>query len=213
MFVIGLSGGVASGKSLVANCFQHFGAEILDADRMGHDVLREAEVLSAVSSVWGDAVIENGEINRSALGRIVFDPVNGLGQLRQLEQITHPRIGKMIRSRLEQLRRDTKLPAVVLDAPVMFKAGWDKQCDKIVFVEAKKQIRLQRARQRGWSDDELVRRESRQIPIDEKRSRATDFIDNSGTREDTFIQARELWKKWELHLPINLVSPASFLST
>jgi dephospho-CoA kinase len=206
MLVIGLAGGVASGKSLVARCFQHFGATILDADRIGHDVLRESEVIAAIQSRWGEAVFRDGEIDRSALGRIVFDSnQRESNELAHLELITHPRIGEAIRSRLVRLESET--PAVVLDAPVMFKAGWDQMCDKIVFVDADASIRQRRARRRGWSEDELARREALQMPIAEKRARSTDSIDNSQSREATYEQARRLWRAWELDLPTKLDSP------
>jgi dephospho-CoA kinase len=192
----------------VARCFQHFGATILDADRIGHEVLREPEVIAAIRSRWGEAVLKNGEIDRSALGRIVFDSnQRDSNELAHLESITHSRIGEKIRSRLERLESTT--PAVVLDAPVMFKAGWDQMCDKIVFVDAELSIRQQRARQRGWDEDELARREARQTPIAEKQSRSTDFIDNSKSKEETYVQARDLWRAWKLYLPTELDSPTT----
>ena len=206
MLVIGLAGGIASGKSLVAGCFQHFGATILDADRIGHEVLRQPEVIAAIKSRWGEKVLKNGEIDRSALARIVFSSNQlDFSELAHLELITHSRIGEKIRSRLERLESTT--PAVVLDAPVMFKAGWDQMCDKVVFVDADIAIRRRRARLRGWSEDELARREAFQLPIAKKRARSTDFIDNSESREATYIQARRLWRDWGLDLPTQLESP------
>ena len=208
MLVIGLAGGVASGKSLVARCFQHFGATILDADRVGHEVLKEPEVIAAIQSRWGQVVLKDGEIDRSALGRIVFGSAPGeSGQLEHLEQITHTRIGQKIRERLAQLESNTL--AVVLDAPVMFKAGWNQLCDKIVFVDAEESIRRDRTRQRGWDEDELARREARQTPIAEKQQKSTDIINNSKSREETYIQTRELWRNWGLSLPEKLDSPTT----
>ena len=208
MLVIGLAGGVASGKSLVASCFEHFGAIVLDADRVGHEVLKEPDVMAAIESQWGKIVLNNGEIDRSALARIVFSSTpKDSNQLEILEQITHPVIGLRIREQLAQL--ESKTPAVVLDAPVMFKAGWDRLCDKIVFVDAGLSIRQQRAGQRGWDVDELARREARQMPIDEKRSKSTDVIDNSKSKEETYDQARDLWRAWNLPLPKQLDSPST----
>lgn len=201
MLVIGLAGGVASGKSLVARCFEHLGATVLDADRIGHEVLGFPEVIAAIVSQWGKQVLNDGEIDRSCLARIVFDSgPDDVSQLKKLEQITHPPIGLMIRQRLSDLERESIL-AVVIDAPVMFKAGWDQLCDKIVFVDSDISIRQRRAIQRGWSPDELHRRESFQTPIDEKRSRSTDLIDNSQSKAETFHQARQLWRQWNLPLP------------
>lgn len=208
MLVIGLAGGVASGKSLVASCFQHFGATLIDADYIGHEVLRDPSVIAAVQSQWGQDVLRDGEIDRSVLARIVFDSNSqNSNQLERLEQITHPGIGLKIRERLAQLESETM--AVVLDAPVMFKAGWDRMCDKIVFVDSDTSLRRLRACQRGWDADELTRREARQTSIAEKRSRSTDIIDNSKSKQETYIQARNLWRSWTLPLPKQLDSPAT----
>jgi dephospho-CoA kinase len=208
LFVIGLAGGIASGKSLVASCFEHFGAAVLDADRIGHEILKEPDVIAAIVSRWGQIVTQDGEIDRSALARIVF----GSGQsdsseLEHLEAITHPRIHQRICERLKELTDDFQV--VVLDAPVMFKSGWDQLCDKIVFVDADESIRQQRANQRGWDACELSKREANQTPIAEKRSRSSDFIDNSKSKEETYIQARELWRKWNLNLEVQFDSPNS----
>lgn len=211
MLVIGLAGGVASGKSLVASCFEHFGATVLDADRAGHEVLREPKVIAAIKSQWGEIVLKDGEIDRGALARIVFDSTSeDPNQLERLEQITHPGIGRKIRERLAQL--ESQAIAVVLDAPVMFKAGWDRLCDKIVFVDTVASLRQKRARQRGWDDDEFAKREARQTPLAEKRSKSTDFIENSKSKEETYIQARELWRSWNLPLPTQLDSPTTLFS-
>ena len=212
MLVIGLSGGVASGKSLVASCFEHFGATVINADRIGHEVLKISQVIAEIESQWGQDVIRDGEVDRSALAQIVFDTTpKSANQLERLEQITHPRIGQLIRKRLAQLR--TEAIAAVLDAPVMFKSGWDGMCDKIVFIQSDRAIRLQRARQRGWDSDELDQRELRQTPINEKRSRSTDIINNSQSKLDTYIQARDLWRSWNLPLPDHLDSPLTLFPT
>ena len=219
MLIIGLAGGVASGKSLVARCFEYFGAAVLDADRLGHEVLREPEVIAEIVSNWGECVVKDGEIDRSALGKIVFD--SNLGgtnsQLKKLEQITHPRIGLKIRQQLSKLEKESNLkgaeiPAVVLDAPVMFKAGWDKLCDKIVFVDAEISIRQQRARQRGWNPDELARREAYQTPLNEKRKLSTSVIQNSNSKIETLNQVRSLWQQWNLPLPRDHDLPTALFS-
>ena len=213
MLVIGIAGGVASGKSLVARCFQCFGAEILDADRVGHEVLLDANVVDIIVSQFGEIILKEGEIDRRALGRIVFDPSpQGAKSLKRLEQITHPRIGNKIQNELSRLKSESDLPAVVLDAPVMFKANWDRLCDKVVFVHSDIQQRRDRASQRGWNETELARRESQQLPILQKRSKATDSIDNSGSRIETYNHALALWKAWGLPVSIKLETPSDFFN-
>ena len=218
MLVIGLVGGVASGKSFVAKCFENLGAAILDADKIGHEVLRTPSVIEAIGHHWPAVVLADGQIDRRMLATIVFSPVpdgfpaGAAGgksaveqpsvdsrQLRTLEQITHPLIGQQIEQQLTVLRENGET-AVVLDAPVLLKAGWDRQCDKIVFVEARLETRLARAAGRGWSDGEVARREQFQTPLHQKRAQATDFIDNSHTPEDTQSQVLSLWKNWGLPL-------------
>lgn len=211
MLVIGLAGGVASGKSLVARCFEHFGAIVLDADRIGHEVLKEPDVIAAVESQWGKTVLKDGKIDRRALGQIVFGSTDcNTNHLEILERITHPRIGHRIRERLVELESET--PAVVLDAPVMFKSGWDQLCDKVVFVDANTSLRQQRAAQRSWDADELAKREMRQTSIAEKRSKSTEFINNSTTREETYHQVLMLWRTWSLPLSDSFDSPTSLFS-
>jgi dephospho-CoA kinase len=185
----------------VASYFQKLGAVVLEADQIGHAVLREPQVQDQLSRLWGDRVTVDGEISRSAIAKIVFDPRTGASQLAALEQITHPRIERELSRRLQELKNDNRTVAVVLDAPVMFKAGWDRHCDRIVFVESPRACRLERVLRRGWDADELDRREAAQTPVDEKRARSTDIIDNSRDPQTTFLQVVQLWKTWQLPLP------------
>ncbi len=194
MKVIGILGGVASGKSLVADQFRRLGAEVLNADQVAHEVLREAEVIKALRDRWGDDVIdEAGQINRAAVAKIVFaTSPDGPEQLAFLEQITHPRIGLRLKEQIEQLSR-REIEVVVLDAPVMLKAGWNRFCDRIVFVETEQSIRRQRARQRGWSDEAFAAREDAQESLENKRSVSDFVINNSGTQQQTLAQVEEFW--------------------
>jgi dephospho-CoA kinase len=205
MLVVGVAGGIACGKSLVARQFQRLGAVVLDVDQIGHRVLHDPEVLEAIKAQWGDSVLtESGNIDRKALARIVFalECDGRPTQLEILEKITHPKITRLLKAQLSELQKDESIPAVVLDAPVMFKTGWDKFCDKIVFVDVPFELRAKRAREtRNWSIEELTARESRQMPLSEKQKRATNTIDNSGTPQQLFEQILNLWKRWGLKTP------------
>lgn len=196
MKVIGIVGGVASGKSLVAEQLQRLGAVILEADRVGHAVLREPEIIRALRERWGDSVVDqDGQINRAAVAQIVFaPPPRGIEQLAFLEQLTHPRIGTRLQARLQELAQDRETCVVVLDAAVLLKAGWDRFCDKILFVEASRAQRVERARQRGWSEAEFAAREAAQEALEEKRNRADVVIDNSGSPTETWRQVEALWR-------------------
>ncbi len=213
MLVIGIAGGVASGKSLVTGCFQSLGAQVIDADRVGHEVLQQPEIVAAIVDRWGTEILDHSHVDRQRLAQIVFAPgLDGERQLQFLEQLMHPEIGRKIQAQLRHLRSNRNVPAVVLDAPVMFKVGWDKFCDRIVFVDAPLEVRLQRARKRGWPDGELERREARQWSVDRKRSRATDVIDNSNSKQSTYQEIVEVWQQWGLPLPDSLEPPAALFA-
>ncbi|MCL6501062.1 MAG: dephospho-CoA kinase [Pirellulales bacterium] len=197
MLVVGLIGGVASGKSLVARYFCECGAQLVDGDRAGHAVLDEPEVRAALRARYGPAVFgPDGRVVRPALARIVFGPPPaGPCELAFLEEVTHPRIEKVLQARLEELAASGTQVAV-LDAAVMLKAGWDRFCDKMVFVAAPYETRLQRALARGWTPEEFAAREAAQEPIEEKRKAAALLIDNSGTPEQTRQQVLRLWQEF-----------------
>ncbi|MBX3412308.1 MAG: dephospho-CoA kinase [Pirellulales bacterium] len=200
--VIGLMGGVASGKSLVARQFADLGATVLDGDRAGHAVLRLDEVKAALRERWGSNVFDDaGEVNRAAVAQRVFQPTDeARRELEFLEGVTHPRIGEMLVSQLQQARDDRDVPAIVLDAPVMLEAGWSEICDKMVYVDARSELRLARARQRGWSEADFARREAAQVSLDTKRAKADVAIDNSGTPEETRAQVERFWRGLGLSL-------------
>jgi dephospho-CoA kinase len=116
--------------------------------------------------------------------------------LRRLETITHPLISHQLRERLDQLRAARRHRAVVLDAAVMFQSGWQRMCDKIVYVDVPEATRIARAAARGWNADEVARREARQTPLAEKRRHADAVIDNSGSVDATRHQVAALWQSW-----------------
>jgi len=196
MLVIGVAGGVASGKSVVCRELGRLGAVVLSADEIGHEVLEEPAVRGAIREAWGEEVFTaEGKVDRRALAGRVFAP-EGAGQLIQLEQITHPRIGARLKEEIDRAA-EGGAPAVVLDAAVMFKAGWHRLCDRIVFVDAPRDVRLARARQRGWSEEHFAAREASQLPVEAKRQLADTTIDNSGELADTTRQVEHFWRSLE----------------
>jgi dephospho-CoA kinase len=194
MHILGLLGGVASGKSLVAGLLAKRGAAVLDADRAGHEALRLPEIEAAVRRRWGEGVFgPDGHVDRPRLARIVFAPTyEGKCEREYLEQLTHPQIARLIRRQVESLPEDT--PLAVLDAALILEAGWGKLCDRLVFVEAPPEVRLARAMARGWTPDEFSAREAAQESLDFKRRRADVIIDNSGSPEDTESEIARLWQ-------------------
>ncbi len=192
MRIIGITGGVASGKSLAAGQMAHLGAGVLDADRAGHEALRLPQVESAVRQRWGDAVFgPDGHVARASLARIVFAP-GAEAERRYLEQLTHPEIGRLLQRQAEALAA-AGTEIAVLDAALLFEAGWDRWCEKTVYIDAPREARLSRAAARGWSEEDFAAREGAQESLDQKRVRADVIIDNSGPPQRTQAQVEQFW--------------------
>jgi dephospho-CoA kinase len=193
--VVGLIGGIGSGKSLVADAFRQQGAHVISGDALGHDGLRQPDLRDAVVRRWGpDALNADGAVNRRWLaGRVFADPA----ELRELEAILFPWIGRRIREEVDEARADPSVSLVVLDAAVMLEAGWDGTCDRIVYVHAPRTERLRRLQERrGWTIKEVERREQAQLPLTVKVSRAGYAVDNSGPPEATARQVAGLLRQW-----------------
>lgn len=197
MKTIGLVGGVASGKSLVAKLLVELGAAWLDADRAGHAVLAEnAEVRDALRQRWGDGVFTaDGSVDRAAVARHVFgDTGDATAEREFLEKLLHPRIRQRLEGEGQEMLRAGR-PAVVLDAPLLLEAGWGPMCDVVLMVDASRETRLARARGRGWTEGEFDQREAAQWPIVKKRSEADVVINNDGSEDELRKSVREFWKR------------------
>lgn len=195
--VIGLIGGIGSGKSRVAAEFVKHGARVISGDQAGHEALRQPDLRDRVVQRWGPGVLDDkGEINRRRLGAMVFaDPA----ELRALEAMVFPWIERRLRQEIDAAAREG-VPLIVLDAAVMLEAGWDKVCDRIVYVHTPRQDRLRRlAEQRGWTATEVAARESAQLPLTDKAGRADHAIDNSGSLDDLARQVDNLLLGWGIH--------------
>lgn len=194
MKIVGIVGGIGSGKSTVAEMFRQRGAAVLDADKTGHEVLRLPAVRAAIGGRWGQAVIgADGEIDRKALASIVFaPPPKGPPELAELERLTHPEIRRRLTAEVEKLS-GAGVEVAILDAPVLLKAGWKDFCDALIFVDSPVSQRQARAVARGWSADEFARREASQEPIEEKRELADFVVDNSRDFGYISSQVERIW--------------------
>jgi dephospho-CoA kinase len=196
-FVVGLIGGIGSGKSRVADAFVRRGARVVSGDEAGHEALRQPEVIAWAEQRWGRSVLDGqGNIVRSKVAAIVFqDPE----ERKALERVVFPWIGARLKQQLDEGARDPAVQLLVLDAAVLLEAGWNRWCDRIVYVHAPREMRLQRlAEQRGWTEKEVAARERAQLSLAEKASRADDAVDNSGSPEQTDQQVDALWRRWGL---------------
>jgi len=194
MRMIGLLGGVASGKSFVARRLEALGAGVLDADRAGHQALRMPRVEGAARQRWGEQVFgPDGRIDRDKLASIVFSSALGAENEREyLEKLTHPLIKDLLEAQKTRFV-DDGFVAAVLDAPLLLEAGWDDFCDILVLIETLRELRLARSLIRGWSEEDFDTREDAQESLDLKRERADVKIDNSGSPEQTEAQVERFW--------------------
>ena len=198
--VVGLVGGIGSGKSTIAAQCKQLGAAVIDGDVVGHEVLRRPEVRDAIVRRWGTEILgPDGQVNRGKLGWIVFaDPT----ALKELETLVHPLIKRELRRRIDAARQDPGVAFVVLDAAVLLEAGWDDVCDVLVFVDAPDAQRQRRVRQsRGWPKEAWQARENLQLALKIKKARADYGLDNSGTPDESFRQIRRIVSELVASLP------------
>ncbi len=197
MKVIGLLGGIASGKSWVAQQLSHFGAEVLDADQAAHVALQDPQVIQAAVERWGPKVLQESDgdqpqLNRSTLASLVFsDSPSATQQRRFLEQLVHPVIRKQFEHQLRGWRDSGEVAVAVLDAPLLLEAGWGELCDELWFVDTPDEVRAARARLRGWTEKQWREREQAQQTLDLKRRRADRIIPDQGA-----AQTINLLKRW-----------------
>ena len=191
--VIGLTGGIAAGKSTVSERLGTLGAHVIDADRVGHRVLmREGgEAYEGVVAAFGTEILdESGEIARPRLGRLVFaDPA----RLAELNRLTHPPMRERMRREIEEVRaQPSPPPFIVLDAAVLFEAGWDVLCDEVWTVSTAPERALERLVARNRLSPEAARaRIEAQLGNAEREARANRVIRNNGTLDalDTAVDA------------------------
>lgn len=191
MLVIGLTGPSGAGKSAVANLFSSFGLPVIDADRVYHDLLEPpSECLNELVFFFGPSILAiGGRLDRKALGEIVFNDPHAL---EQLNTITHCYVMKEIRRRMERFRREDQR-AAVLDAPQLFEAGAERDCNVIVSVLADKNIRLDRIMARdGISEEAANKRISVQKSDAFFRTHSDYIIENNGNPEAMIPAVRRI---------------------
>ena len=188
-YVIGLTGGIACGKSNISRSLKAAGVPVIDADEISRNLTASGgPALPAIREIWGEKVFDGEELNRRALSDIVFsDP----GARDQLNAIIHP----MVLSEIHRQMDETDGP-VVMDVPLLYEVGMDSWCDEIWCAYAPQKEQVRRVRKRGQiTYAEALRRIHSQMPVMEKRRRADHMIRTTGTKEESGLAALSLWQE------------------
>ncbi len=192
--VIGLAGGIGSGKSRVAREFEKLGCVVIDSDRQNHEVLNLPRVQQKLREWWGDEVVDpKGQTSRERLRFVFKDPA----ARRRLESLVWPLIEERRRDMIQRVSQDPSVPAIILDSPLLFESGLDRTCDRVVFVHADQPVRYERLKAvRGWSEADVQERERWQDSCESKRARAHDIVENN-PGDELAPQLKDILRKLE----------------
>ena len=193
MIVIGLTGGVATGKSTVAKLFKQCGAIVIDADALARDVVQPGKPAwrESVRYFGADILHPDKTIDRQALGQIVFQ---NRTKLRQLERIIHPRVAREQQRLTRQVAKNDPKAVVVYDVPLLFEAGIDKRVDKTIIVTADQETQIARLKKRnGLTRAEALRRIKSQMPLVKKRRLADYVLDGTTNPRSLAKSVRQLY--------------------
>jgi len=176
--IIGILGGVGSGKSTVAAEFVKLGCKVVDADKIAHELLDTPALKEKIVASFGQAVLDSGgKIDHRKLADIVF--TNG-DKLSLLNSIVHPPVLARAEQLIKQYNRQNQVKAIVLDMPLLVEAGWIRRCDRVIFVDCERQLRVNRAKKMGaFDENQLKIRENFQISLDKKVNIADNVINNN----------------------------------
>ena len=195
--IVGVLGGIASGKSLVTQWLEELGATVLVADGIAHDILRQEEVVKEVVRRFGESVLadhERPQIDRKKLAALVFGSSEyHVAKRSQLEAIVQPRVRIELQKQIDQWKATHHSGVLVLDIPLLIERDWVKQCDCVLMVDTPDAMQREFAAARGWSESQLAAREATQLSIAEKRKNATFILVNDGTQEQLRDKVQQWW--------------------
>jgi len=175
--VIGILGGIGSGKSTVAAEFAKLGCGVIDADKIAHELLGLDAVKEEIVTRFGRAVLNGaGKIDRRKLAGAVFCDAE---KLSLLNQIIHPLVLERAEKLIHQYRRQSHVKAIVLDMPLLLEVGWARRCDRLIFVDSEQKLRQGRAKKMGFDENHLKIRENFQISLDKKFDLADNTVENN----------------------------------
>ncbi len=194
MKILGLTGGIGSGKSMVARMFAQLGAGVIDADQLARDVVEPGQpALEEIATAFGrDTLLPDGRLNRGKLAGIIFaDPAARA----RLNAITHPRIRRRMDAEIAARRSGSGV--LVVDIPLLYENDRTGTVETVVVVWVSQKTQLRRLRERdGLTVEEARQRIAAQMPLDEKRARADLVVDNSGSRENTRRQVEAIYRRY-----------------
>lgn len=198
MLRLGLTGGIASGKSAVAAILREMGFAVLDADSLAHTLIEPGQsAYDEVVREFGPSILdESGRVDRAKLATVVFADRE---KLDRLNAIVHPRVKAAILQQLDEWARNGARDVAFVEAALLVEAGYQKDLDGLVVAWSRPEQQLERLRARGLSDEEARRRIAAQLPVMEKLKFATEKIDCSGSLEDTRRQVEALAAKLRRH--------------
>lgn len=179
--IIGITGGIGSGKSFVADLFGELGCLVIHADAQVRLAYEDPEIRATLRQWWGQAAFEpGGAVNRAWIARTIFSDA---GQRQRLEQLVHPWVTRHRDALMDTHADGSQVRAFVWDTPLLFETGQYKACDCLVFVDAPLEMRLERVRlARGWDRSELLGREKLQMPLDTKRKMSDHVVSNTADK-------------------------------
>ena len=193
MFLIGLTGGIGSGKSTVASRLKTLGARIVDADKIAREIVEPGEpALAELAEAFDGVLNADGSLNRAELARQAFAAPDAT---EKLNSITHPRIRERTLERFAEARTDG-VPVLVYDMPLLIENGEYKKMDHVLVVDAADEIRIDRlVNSRGLDEEDARRRIAAQISREERLAAADSVVDNSGTRDQLLQQVDTFWEQ------------------
>ncbi len=215
--IIGILGGIGSGKSTVAAEFAKLGCKVIDADEIAHELLDEPTVKEKVVGLFGRTILDSTEkIDREKLADLVFadadpaalgskqnPPLAGLSPaalgsnqnspLARLNRIIHPLVLQRVEKLIEKYNHQNQVKAIVLDMPLLVEVGWDKRCDKLIFVDCRQKLRLDRAKKMGFDKNQVKIRENFQISLDNKIAIADNTINNNSDFSELAKQVTDIF--------------------
>lgn len=191
--IIGIIGGIGSGKSFVASLFAELGALVIDSDQLVHAAYQRQDVRQTLLDWWGTAVFKSdGSVDRKAIAARVFTDES---ERLKLENLIHPLVNAHRDRLMDEAQADDRVTAFVWDTPLLVETGLHRLCDAVIFVDTPLETRLERVKKRGWDAQELSRREKSQLPLDKKRKVSDHCVSNAADADTARNQVRLIFSR------------------